>query len=69
MNDNVAPAFYYAAVFRNGRAGRLRPDKSARGAEQRLTPGAGLIVVLLLSLGLWGAIGLVVTSLTAGWPW
>src|SRR3954470_434800 len=33
------------------------------------TPGLGLILALLVSLGLWGAIWLIASTLTAVWPW
>jgi hypothetical protein len=35
----------------------------------RFAPAVGLIVVLLLSVGLWGAVRLVVSALGSVWPW
>jgi hypothetical protein len=35
----------------------------------RFAPAVGLIVVLLLSVGLWGAVWLVVSALGSVWPW
>ena len=53
------------AADRNRRisAGLSRSDRSARAAALPLKSGASLIVVLLLSLGLWAAIGGAVASL------
>lgn len=39
----------------------------ASDAAARLTPGAGVIMVLLLSLGLWAAIWLALCFLAAAW--
>ena len=44
-------------------SGPSRSDRSARAAALPLNRGASLIVVLLLSLGLWAAIGGAVASL------
>jgi hypothetical protein len=48
---------------------RLDParSRSAAGATTKLDPGAGLIVSLLLSLGLWVAIWLGVSRLESLW--
>jgi hypothetical protein len=45
------------------------PSRSAVDPVTKLAPGVGLIIALLLSLGLWGAIWLGASSLTAAWPW
>ena len=48
---------------------RLAADAEPRDAIPRLAPGAALIVTLLLSVGLWGAIWLGVSALAAMRPW
>jgi hypothetical protein len=55
------------AAYRNRRitAGSSRSDRSARAAALPLNRGASLIVVLLLSLGLWAAIWGAVASLAS----
>jgi hypothetical protein len=40
-----------------------RRDKWPVSADPKLTPGAALILILLFSVGLWGAIWLVASSL------
>ena len=67
MTDDVVPRSYDAAVSRSGHLG-LHPDAAARDAIPRLAPGVALIVVLLLSVGLWGAMWLAASALTAMWP-
>jgi hypothetical protein len=69
MTDDVVPPSYDAAVSRSGHLGRLHPDAAARDAIPRLAPGVALIVLLLLSVGLWGAIWLAVSAFIAMWPW
>ena len=69
MTDDVVPPSYDAAVSQSGHLGRFHPDAAARDAVPRLAPGVALIAVLLLSLGLWGAICLAVSALIAVWPW
>jgi hypothetical protein len=69
MTDDVVPPSYDAAVSRSGHLGRFHPDAAARDAIPRLAPGVALIVVLLLSVGLWGAMWLAASALTAMWPW
>ena len=63
MTDDVVPPSYDAAVSRSGQPGRFHPQAAARDPIPRLAPGGALIVVLLLSLGLWGAIWLAVSAL------
>ena len=43
--------------------------RSAGRNLPRLTPGAALILALLVSSGLWGVVWLVVSSLASTWPW
>jgi hypothetical protein len=43
-----------------------RPDKWPVAADAKLTPGAALILILLVSVGFWGAIWLVASALL--WP-
>ena len=69
MTDDVVPPSYDAAVSESGHLGRFHPDAAARDAIPRRAPGVALIVVLLLSIGLWGAIWLAVSASIAVWPW
>ena len=69
MSDDVVPSPYHSAVSESGRPGRFHPDAAASDAIPRLAPGVGLIVVLFLSIGLWGAVWLVVSALGSVWPW
>jgi hypothetical protein len=69
VTDDVVPPSYYAAASRSGPLGRFHPDAAARDAIPRLAPGVAFIAVLLLALGVWGAIWLVVSALIAVWPW
>jgi hypothetical protein len=68
VNDDVVPPSYHPAVSRSGYPGRFHPDAAARDPIPRLARGVGLIVVLLLSAGLWGAIWLAVSALAAVSP-
>jgi hypothetical protein len=67
MTNYIAPKFPYLAGARNLDTGLSRSEPSASDAAPRLTPGAGLVVVLLLSLGLWAAIWLALSFLVAAW--
>jgi len=69
MTDDVVPPSYDAAVSRSGHFGRFHPDAAARDPIPRLAPGVALIVVLVLSVGLWGAMWQVASALIAVWPW
>jgi hypothetical protein len=69
MTDDVLPPSYDATVSRNGYPGRFHPDGAARDVVPRLAPGVALIAVLLLSLGLWGAMWLVASALIASGRW
>lgn len=69
MTDDLVPPSYDSAVSWSGPPARFDPDAAARNLIPRLAPGFGLIVVLLLSVGLWGAIWLAVSALIAVWPW
>jgi hypothetical protein len=69
VNDDVVPPVYHSAVSRSGHPERFDPGAAARDPIPRLAPGAALIVVLLLSVGLWGALWLVVSELALVWPW
>ena len=63
MNDNIVPLFLYSEASGSPKARRSQSQPSAGDAAA--TFNAGLIVALLLSLGFWGAICLVVSSLGA----
>ena len=67
MSDDVVSPSYDSAVSESGHSGRFHPDAAASDAIP--APGVGLIVVLLLSLGFWGAVWLVVSALGSIWPW
>ena len=69
MTDAVVPPSYDAAVSRSGHLGRFHPDAAARDAIPRLASGVALIVVPLLSVGLWGVTWLAVSALIAVWRW
>jgi hypothetical protein len=69
VTDDVVRPSYDAAVSRSGHPGRFHPDAAARDASPRLAPGVALIEVLLLSIGLWGAVWLAFSALIAVWPW
>jgi hypothetical protein len=69
VTDDVVPPSYDAAVSRSGQPGRFHPQAAARDPIPRLVPGGALIVVLLMSLGFWGAIWRAVSALIAVWPW
>jgi hypothetical protein len=62
MAKHITPESSHRAVYR--RAQDL--SRSARGIIARLTPRALLIAALILSLGVWTAIGLAATSLVKG---
>jgi hypothetical protein len=59
--------FHYLANTRSHLAGRSQSEPTAADAATKLAPGAGLIVALLLSLGLWAAIWLTVSRLAPLW--
>jgi hypothetical protein len=69
MNDNGVRSSYHSAVSTSGHPGRFHPHAVTCDAIPRLAPGAALIVTLLLSAGLWGAVWLTVSALAAMWPW
>jgi crotonobetainyl-CoA:carnitine CoA-transferase CaiB-like acyl-CoA transferase len=69
VNDSVVPSSYHSAGSPGGHPGRFHPDAKPRDAIPRLAPGAGLIVSLFLSVGLWGTVWLAVSALAAMWPW
>jgi hypothetical protein len=68
----IGPAF--TRTCQNGVTGlsgnsacRLRSEPSASDIGARLTPGAAVAVLLLLSLILWAAIWLALSFLAAAW--
>jgi len=62
MAKNMTPESAHRAVYWRAQD----PSRSTRGIVARLRPGALLIGALLLSLGVWAAIGLAGTSLVRG---
>ena len=64
MTHYPAPKF---RDFRHPGRGDIGRSRSAVEAETKLAPGAALIIALLLSLGLWGAIWVAVSPLFAAW--
>jgi hypothetical protein len=69
VSDDVVSPSYDSAVSESDHPGRFHPDAAASDAIPRLAAGVGLIVVLFLSIGLWGAVWLVVSALGSVWPW
>jgi hypothetical protein len=67
VTDFTGPNSHHLASFRTLYHGRTRSEPAAADAAPRLTPGAGLILSLLLSLGLWAAIWQGVSSLAVAW--
>jgi hypothetical protein len=57
--------FRYPARSWSLHAGQSLSEPTAADATTKLAPGAGLIVALFLSVGLWGGIWQAVSSLTA----
>jgi hypothetical protein len=49
------------------RAGLPRSEPATADAATKLSPGAGLLLIVLLSLGLWATIWKAVSSVAAGW--
>jgi len=64
VTNYTAPKFHYLAGAPNHDA---RSEPSVSDAAAGLTPGAGLVVVLLLSLGLWAVKWLGLSFLAAAW--
>jgi hypothetical protein len=69
VTDNVVPPSYDSAVSGSRHPGQIHPDAAARDTVPRLAPAIWLIVALLLSVGLWGAVWLAASALSAAWPW
>jgi hypothetical protein len=66
VNRHTVPHYGYAAEFRRRHNAISRPDQSER--EGPLAPGVALIMIVLLSLGLWCIIWLAVSSLASALP-
>jgi hypothetical protein len=62
---------YTGPEFRDFAEPRSRHTRQSRSeptaAATKLTPGAGLLMALLVSLGFWGAIWQAVSSLAVAW--
>jgi hypothetical protein len=67
VTNHTTPKFDSFAGPRSLHVRRSRSEPTAADAATKLTSGAGLIVALLLSLGLWGAIWQALSSLAAAW--
>jgi hypothetical protein len=65
VTSYTAPKFHRFAEPRRRHTGQSRPEPT--GAATKLMPGAGLLVALLSSLGLWAGIWQAVSSLAAAW--
>jgi hypothetical protein len=65
VSSYTAPKFHDFAEPRSRDIGRSRSESTA--PARKLTAGAGLLLTLVLSLGLWGAIWQAVSSLAAAW--
>ena len=67
MTNYTAPKIHYLAGAQNLDTGLSRSEPSASDIGARLTPGAAVVVLLLLSLVLWAAICLSLSFLAAAW--
>lgn len=66
MNRHTVPHHAYAAEYWRRHNAISGPDQSER--EGPLAPGVALIMVVLLSLGLWCVIWLAVSSFASALP-
>jgi hypothetical protein len=65
VSSYTAPKFHDFAESRSRHTDHSRAEPTA--AVTKLTPGAGLLMALFFSLGLWAAIWQAVSSLVAVW--
>ena len=65
MTNYTAPKFHYLAGAQNLDTGLSRSEPSPSDIGARLTPGAAVVVLLLLSL--WAAICVALSFLAAAW--
>jgi hypothetical protein len=65
VSSYTAPKFHDFAERRSRHTGQSRSEPTT--AVTKLTPGAGLLIALFLSLGLWAAIWQAILSLAAVW--
>jgi hypothetical protein len=65
VTSYTSSKFQHHAEPRSRHIGQSRSEPTA--AATKLTPGAGLLMALLLSLGFWGAIWQAVSSLAVAW--
>jgi hypothetical protein len=63
MDNQIAPARYSSASWYLD----ARSDFAADGVAPRFTQRAALVLIFVLSLGLWSAIWLAACSLAAAW--
>jgi hypothetical protein len=69
MSDRGVVVARYSAGFRSRDTERLRSEPSAAETAPKLAAGPSLLLALLLSLGLWGAIWWVASAVISMWPW
>jgi hypothetical protein len=67
VTNYTAPKFHYLAGAQTLDTGLSRSEPSAGDTAARLTPGAAVVVLLLLSLVLWVAIWLALSFLAEAW--
>jgi hypothetical protein len=68
MKDGQALALHYSGGSQRRDMDRLRSERATAGAA-RLTPGQGLALASGLSLGLWGAIWWVISTVISLSPY
>jgi hypothetical protein len=69
MSDSRVVVLHYSAGSRTLDTERFRSEPPAAEAAARLALGPSLLLALLLSLGLWGAIWWVASAVISMWPW
>jgi hypothetical protein len=67
MSDRGVVVARYSAGSRSRDTERLRSEPSAAEAAPKLAAGPSLLLALLLSLGLWGGIWWMVSSVWSTW--
>jgi hypothetical protein len=65
VNSNTLRHGAYPADYRKWRDGMSRPHRHDRETAPSPVPGRALVILVLLSLALWGAIWLAVSTLAS----